>query len=375
MRDWRRGAVAIVVLLAACERYDAPGHGKAEVLATCCEDLGRCVPDSLVPEKDRDRLPQDRCAESLRCTPTVVLTGAIACRALDGAEGRCLPECVPEVAEYGDFVGQTSCPDKMRCLPCYDPRSAEATGACSLSPGDAPVEPPMPYPECCNGAARCVPRSQLGGLDSSLIGTLGCEAVGALCLPSEWVEDPSFVPPTCESTAELEGRCISTCFPQVAAEAEALPVGRCGSGERCAPCFDPWSGDSTGVCETPNDPGAVDPPFVFPRCCIESGTPKGTCLPIDLIPIEVGSILPALDCPAGNLCAPDRTVRPPSPPGLGACGYTLGDFVTIAGVCMPTCFIPADLVAAGQPSCVDADLCVPCDLLPLPRPPVCPPVQ
>ena len=43
--------------------------------------------------------------------------------------------------------------------------------------------------------------------------------------------------------AGAEGRCLSTCLPAIASEAELLPQSVCPTGTRCAPCYNPTAAD------------------------------------------------------------------------------------------------------------------------------------
>ena len=61
----------------------------------------------------------------------------------------------------------------------------------------------------------------------------------------------NFILPTCTSVFGAEGRCLSTCVPQLADTADSLPQDICDENERCTPCFDPLQDGAppTGACE------------------------------------------------------------------------------------------------------------------------------
>lgn len=353
MRGWVWG-MTVAFLLASCERYDSPPSASDGILSSCCEELGRCVPEPLVPEDERSRLDRDACATALLCLPHIVFGEPIACRTAFEAEGRCLPECLPEIAEQVGSLRQSSCPTSMRCAPCFDPRTGEPTGACSLTRGDAPSEPAVRFSRCCGGDGLCVPSDELADFDPNSFARDTCEEP-ALCVPEAFASDPRYVPPTCTLIAGAEGRCLSTCLPAIASELDRLPRATCSPTEVCAPCFDAFTGDPTGACDTPGDPGPAKPPHVFGRCCPSPGGPRGTCLPRSVIPETLLAPLSTQECAADELCAPDALVRPDAP-NFPACTSYLG-----AGACVAMCFIPTELVwFLEQSTCDSTARCVPC---------------
>ena len=107
--------------------------------------------------------------------------------------------------------------------------------------------------------SHCVPTAIVpSGLQS-----LMAACTDGLCAPDPIIAAAGqFVPNTCASIAGVEGRCLSTCLPAVAARAATLPQSGCAVNERCMPCFDPTASDPnapTGACSLACDAPAQPP--------------------------------------------------------------------------------------------------------------------
>ncbi len=126
----------------ACHLSCDPGPTESPTgLPACCSGRGTCVPRSAAGA-NADRLGVDECptdAGDLLCAPNVFLepgfqpqtceTGLI--QNLFGAqyaEGRCLPDCLPDVQNF--LIGQDGCADGMKCAPCLAPPFGQESGAC-----------------------------------------------------------------------------------------------------------------------------------------------------------------------------------------------------------------------------------------------------
>ncbi|MEZ4401688.1 MAG: hypothetical protein R3B06_16800 [Kofleriaceae bacterium] len=124
----------------ACHLSCDPGPTMGPTqLPACCDGRGTCVPTSAAGA-NADRLGQDTCTDDgMVCAPNVFLepgfvpatceTGLI--QNLFGsryAEGRCLPDCLPDVANF--LIGQDGCADGMKCAPCLKPPFGTNSGAC-----------------------------------------------------------------------------------------------------------------------------------------------------------------------------------------------------------------------------------------------------
>ena len=117
--------------------------------------------------------------------------------------------------------------------------------------GECLPEEPLIAPEllpacdlCAN--ARCVPASFVPPEQQALLADC---VDGSKCVPDLLIEtNGNFTLTTCRSINDSEGRCVSTCLPSAAAQADRLPTAGCGMDEVCVPCFDPTNGEDTGAC-------------------------------------------------------------------------------------------------------------------------------
>lgn len=329
-----------------------------ETFDVCCDGVGVCVPSSLVPSGQQSLLGQDSCEDPADlCAPTELLDPLAipdACRSVNDAEGRCLPACLPDVEAMKDMLPQDSCASTHLCVPCYDPITSDATGACELN-GDAPVEPPAPFDACCDGIGLCLPSSLIPSGQQSLLGSDTCQDASQLCLPTELL-NASYVPDSCRSIGEGEGRCLPACLPAIQAQASLLPQDTCADTHLCAPCFDPFTGSATGTCEINGD-APVEPAYTFPQCCPTNGTDRGTCVPESLIPPGQASSLEQQSCEPDWLCAPTQKALDPNFK-FPACSAGLFG----AGACLPSCFVTSYAFLFSQGSCQPGERCVACSV-------------
>jgi len=187
-----------------------------------------------------------------------------------------------------------------------------------------------------------------------------------MCVPDDFIETAgNFIAKSCESVLGAEGRCMSTCLPLVAEQADQLPKAGCPTNQRCVPCFDPFDGADTGACALSCDPGPSEPPIEFPRCCGDIGS----CLPKDLVPADQVDNFDGYDCPQGNgdmICVPTPYLYPPYEPPACETGWTSGIFGDKykPGACVPEC-LPAvqgifNSLVLGQDGCPGGHVCAPC---------------
>jgi hypothetical protein len=201
-------------------------------LATC--PTGLCVPDEFI-EAGGNFIP-----------PT--------CASLDGAEGRCLDETLPQVAMQLSQVPQSTCQSYERCVPCYSPLDGSKTGACSLSCDPGPTKPPVLFATCCtkDGApqGRCIPTAQVPSAEQSDLDADECTQGQALCVPSEMLPT-TFTPMPCTGssflTGDYTGVCLSTCLDFGFFDSLAISQGSCDDLHECAPCSNPLTGQPTGA--------------------------------------------------------------------------------------------------------------------------------
>jgi hypothetical protein len=229
----------------ACDLGDDPGpSAPATVLGTCCESLGRCVPDTFVSASDAEQLDSDVCANDADlCVPTAWLDSdgigaAPSCRSWNDAEGRCLPACLPVIADQASRLRRDVCDDGLLCAPCYDPVSGNATGACSVGSDSGPLEPKKTFDDCCRAGAgalgRCVPKELLSAEQHEQLPADECDAAAYRCAPVQLIEEPSPGLTACR-TLSGAGACVPACMIDITDRALLLRNG-CADGELCVPC-------------------------------------------------------------------------------------------------------------------------------------------
>ena len=346
----------------ACTVSCDPGPTEAPTLyPECCNGLGSCVPESLVPADQKGQLGSDGCSTAGDvCAPKILAGGdkPAACASVDGAEGRCLPACLPAVAAQADKLPQDVCQTGELCAPCYDPLTAQATGSCSIN-GDAPNGPPTSFDACCNGAGACVPKALVPADQQSMLGADTCADPGTLCVPTE-LANSGAKPASCVSLGGAEGRCMAACLPAIAAQAGKLPQSSCPATHKCAPCYDPLSGQPTGSCSVNGD-APTQPPLVFPKCCPHNGSARGTCVPVEALTKSQVDSLPKDSCPSDAWrCVPNLKVQDPNAkfPYCQASGIFGG---SQPGACVPDCLVGGfEGIFVGQGSCKSGEKCAPC---------------
>lgn len=347
-------------------------------LESCC-DVGaaHCAPASAYPSQASKIAPP--CGEDGLCIPDEVLTigegfSAPPCASIGGEAGACLSLCVPQIMKYADLLPQDVCRKDQRCAPCIDPLTGMESGACltltcigfegeaeAESEGDyscenpptGPAVDPATFPACCEGA-HCVPSAVVPAKDAANLST--CE--GGYCLPDLFIETQGFfTPATCESIAGVEGRCLSTCLPAIAEQADRLPQAGCAASERCAPCCDPFEGSDTGACTNGCDTGPAstctgEPAFA--PCCDDL---SGFCIPAELVPDEQEENLQ--DCDGGAQCVPEEMLDEGwEGDPCYAYSFVTGEY---AGVCLPECLDFGFFgFALDRGDCPDMYMCAPC---------------
>ena len=354
-------------------------------LTACCDDgEAYCRPVGSVPPELVDRLAS--CGGGEVCVPAEYLGGGYdpaPCASLGGAEGACVSLCVAEVQKLAGLLPQATCADGERCAPCIDPTNGEPSGACDpilCEEPDPPASPPSGgggggggggvgppscdnppaepmldpniFPACCPGA-HCVPNALIPGDMQGMLST--CDADN-LCVPDTFIAYGGLkVPDKCTSVAGMEGRCTSTCIPQIAEQADLLPTDICGAGEVCAPCCDPFTGQASGACDSPCDvgPAAGFCEVVFTPCCSDI---EGHCVPSSEVPsAQQGNLEP---CDNGLLCVPDvmQDLSFKGGPCYGSILF-MGDYF---GVCLPKCLkLPMEFMLDTS-GCAPGWVCAPC---------------
>jgi hypothetical protein len=326
---------------------------------------------ALASSAGLERLGHDTCTEEeALCVPSDWLDpgepSAPSCRALQTYEGRCLPECLPDVRARAEQVRRDDCRDGDLCVPCFDPLTGESTGACALG-RDAPADPPQPFAACCAQGAlsrgHCVPNRALHSFaraaDVALLGRDSCAGEDSSCVPNDFLGSDPVAPAVCRGLGNLEGRCMSECLPSIAANAARLTRVDCGDHELCAPCTDPQSGSATGVCTIHGDQPTTESQR-FETCCSAGDESFGTCVPLQLLSVSQRE-LPTSGCaeyPAH--CVPTEQFEHPGTP-FPRCSTLLG----ARGACIHECFIGSAASTLSTAGCDSGAYCVPCSLIPM----------
>jgi hypothetical protein len=153
-----------------------------------------------------------------------------------GVPGRCLSICIPLVAAKPTLETST-CSAGQKCVPCNDPITGAATGACGTIGCDEPAPAaPFKFPSCCGSAGTCVPRSQLGASASSLAARDCPNPSAYLCAPADRVVGRStpchvsfsVIPPFSWNSA-----CVPDCV--IGDNATFIPRGGCPDNWSCPP--------------------------------------------------------------------------------------------------------------------------------------------
>jgi hypothetical protein len=364
-RCWRSvvctfGHGFVTILTSACAAFDLP-PAPAELYAPCCSGQSVCVPKALVEAQFQSRLGHGECGEDLLCVPSGVLHAGAAPFAScgvqsTGAEGRCLPQCLPDVARWGELVQVDGCAPEQRCVPCFDPRSGAPTGACSFGSDPGPRAQAVVFANCCSGSGRCVPQGSIPSDQRSMLGVDSCTVQGNLCVPEPFVTSPDAIPARCTVEAlAVEGRCLPACLPAVARQANRLASGVCKAGELCTPCFDPVSGEPSGACSLRGDPGPIGRPRPLAQCC--GGV--GRCVPASLLRTEGMQLVREACTSADDVCAPAALVANPGAM-LPRCTSLVGG----PGGCVPSCLLDGlASIVLSQDVCAYEERCVPCPQL------------
>ena len=206
---------------------------------------------------------------------------------------------------------------------------------------------------CCRSMGVCVSGSELSAEQRSFLGRETCADQAAVCAPVS-VLDKTFVPKTCRSVLQAEGRCLPACVSTLARQGARYPEDVCEAHEVCAPCFDPTTGAATGACSMGADPGPHELAQVFGSCCNMQGDAPALCVPQSYLPAD--TVMPQADCGANLFCVPRALVSDPAAK-LAQCM----DDVRGSGVCVSQCIAGAlTPLITTQSTCTASEQCYPC---------------
>jgi hypothetical protein len=201
----------------------------------------------------------------------------------------------------------------------------------------------------------CVQKSLLDSLKISeaTINLLAdCDA-NSKCVPTAIASQAGrVILPKCTSLIGAEGRCTSTCVPQVALQASQLPRDVCQGADLCAPCYDPRTGAATGACAQGCDTGPTQPAKTFTECCSD----RGFCVPPALAGDQARN-LERKTCGAGEVCAPKELTDPTLKP------KTCNSIDNAEGRCLSTCVAGAIAKQGDRlptQGCSANEVCAPC---------------
>jgi hypothetical protein len=360
-------------------------------LPACCQGVGdaHCVAADKIPSNLASQL--NTCPSGGYCVPdTQIKSGGAApptCKSLNGADGVCLSLCVPQVSMYKDLLPQDVCAAAERCAPCINPLNNMPSGACDIGKstgcdpgaggsgggGTGPAPAMCPYtgpplidpatlPSCSTaGGAHCLKASLVPSTMASQLAT--CQGSTDLCVPDVFIESASnYVPKTCSSLDNAEGRCLHVAIPQVAKQASMLTQDVCQAYEKCVPCYSPIDGMPTGSCKLSCDPGPTRAAVTFQACCSKNNAPQGKCVPKTVIPSTLQSNLSTDTCQNSNtdLCVPTENLNPDFKPMACTGQGLIGGQYT--GVCLSKClkFGFIQQLGISQGSCDNLHDCAPC---------------
>lgn len=238
-------------------------------------------------------------------------------------------------------AGQNVTDEDAGCLPPEKPIHFDAATKCS--PELCPAQDSICIPD--TTLALLVPRASIELL-AKCSDTYRCVPLSIASQAGRAVLT------RCRSVNDAEGRCVSSCVPQVATQSNILPKDICTGGDLCAPCYDPRTGEDTLACRQGCDGGPREPAKPFATCCSE----RGLCVPPVLAGSQAGN-LNQDGCAGDNLCSPreltESTFRP------AGCDSVDG----VEGRCLSTCIggaLSKQLSRLPTLGCGQSEVCAPC---------------
>jgi hypothetical protein len=141
----------------------------------------------------------------------------------------------------------------------------------------------------------------------------------------------------------------------VAEKKDLLPASTCGADARCAPCFDPLTGQPSGACSTVPCDAPKEPAKTLKQCCRIGGQDQGRCVPKEVVPSDARDFLGDDDgiCTGTDLCVPNELIAPATPPKT--CTAVIPFVGGYQGICVSDCF--EGLVLQG--TCTGGLVCAP----------------
>ncbi len=389
---------------ASSDDEEASGGADPSKLPTCKGTKGtsgRCISTALDAELSAFEKGSCKGSDEVCAPEEIIRAGGNPkldeCKAVMGEEGRCFWPLAKDVVESYDLLKSSTgdqCSGGKICVPCKDPRSGESTGVCKVTASGSGKKPcssasaekeeskgsspkagttSCPYTgtpldtssfpqDTCPTGLLCVGRDLVSPDQASQLPS--CSK--GLCAPKKSVAAAGmFLPKTCRSVGSLEGRCLAAGLPAIAQQS-TLPRADCDADEKCAPCFDPFTGQPTGACTSVPCDKPAEAAKTFAKCC--GG--KGSCVPNALVPASsrenfddeaAGCVRKAELCLPTELATGDlKTARACSFSGIDVFGIEIA--APFKGACIADCF--DGFPEPPQANCAGGTACVPCDELP-----------
>ncbi len=209
----------------------------------------------------------------------------------------------------------------------------------------------------CRNGGRCVPGAAVPKEEQSQLAP--CNGTG-FCVAEDLVAYKGLKLLTeCKSIAGGEGRCMSRVFPGIDDQKDRLPQDVCKETERCAPCYDPGTGEATPVCKMISCDAPKLPAKTFASCCVQNGKANGKCVPSSIMTPDEAKQLDKKTCADAEVCAPAENFDPKHVPQKCKGSTLIGSY---DGVCISTC-VPRDFLAqigTSQGDCDAQHFCAPC---------------
>ena len=202
-----------------------------------------CVPSALVPASQQSMLascPGGFCAPNpITASDDHYVPPTCTPFADPASEGRCLSDCLPSVQQQSSELVQDVCASGNLCAPCTNPFKGTSTGACTIA-CDMPRKPPFTFPLCCDyqGTTQgtCVPKTLVPSSQQSNLEQDECptNAANYLCVPDEYLPNPTAPVTTCSAGLLGAGTCVSKCVN--ISVGIVLSQGTCPANHDCVPC-------------------------------------------------------------------------------------------------------------------------------------------
>lgn len=224
-----------------------------------------------------------------------------------------------------------------------DSRCCAGLGQCAADVSEG-IKSGFPRDTCSSeGELRCLPNMREIAASESDVDAGPARAFAAcrVSFPGAPADFPDY-----------EGRCLPSCFAAANPLAARLSQATCSSSEKCAPCFDPLTGKSTGSCELQGDKPSEPPPEAFAECA----DGQGYCVPAFAAGMQA-SQLAQLTCKEGELCGPKNKVADPS-----ACFAHCDAGSFGPGACVPSFLASVGAGILPRADCEEGMVCGPCQL-------------